>query len=236
MIVVLFFALLSEPELDRIADQLGSYPPLESIISINRQYLHYDAFNKAINLLQKYENTYQGVSQAKIEFALAENYFFASRIIDARNKYLNMAQRHPASLEANNALERLYQIEGMRADTVVMKKILYALCLLATYRFDACIDSLTRLTNSKIGDRVYYFLASAYRQRSDLPMALGALLSIKEQFPNSRIYELPVLEAELYIDSKAYDKARMILENFLVKDPISIYGVKARQLLEKIPE
>ncbi len=234
MIFITVIIMLHEPELDSIADRLGAYPPIESVIDLNYQYLERDAFNKAINLLRKYENTYQGESQAKIEYAIAENYFFATRIIEARNKYLNMAQRYPSSVEANNALERLYQIEGMRRDTLIMKKIMYAICLMETNRFDACKDSLLKFTNSKLGDHAYFFLAQVYRRLGDLPMALGALLSINDQFSESRISGLVILKAEIYIESKDYNKAKLILENYLVNDPISIYAVKARQLLKLI--
>ena len=234
MMIIIILVMYSEPELDSMVNQLGVYPLFEAVININNEYLRHNAFNKAITLLRSYENTYPGEFQARIEYALAENYFYESTIMEARNQYMSMAQRHTASIEANNALERLYQIEGMRTDTVIMKKIMYAICLFETGRYDASKDSLLKLVNSKLGDQSYDFLAGVYRERGDLPMALGALLAIDEQFPNCRIIGLPILKAEIYIDTKDREKAIMILENFLVQDPISVFAVKARQLLNKI--
>ncbi len=234
MILVIILIVFSVANPGRLTRRPGPMPDFESIIADNLEYLKHDAFDKAIALLRLHQDHFSGESRAQIEYCLAENYFFASKILNARDSYMNMVRRHPASVQANNALERLYQIEGMRADTAAMKRIMYALCLLETGRLDAGRDSLRQLVRSKIGDYACYFLADAYQRLGDLPMALAALLMLDEQFPESRITGLPVLRAELLIATGDHEKARIVIEDFLVKDPVSIFAVKARQLMKRL--
>jgi TolA-binding protein len=204
-----------------------------TVIELNKRYLQRDEFDNGILLLEKYETEFTQAEQPILMYVLANNYFFAGRIVPAREEYIKLISRFPRSEIANDALERIYLIEQARKDTVLLKKLAYAICLLETEQLERGGDSLKVLLKTTIGAYAYYYLALLYYAQDELALALATLQELNTSFPEHTIDTVFLLLAELHVQLSNKKEAREILENLIIKNPGSIYALRARHMLQE---
>jgi tetratricopeptide (TPR) repeat protein len=229
----LLFILRSDTTIDSLESILEQNPNSITVIELNKRYLQRDEFNNGIMLLEKYETEFAQAEQPLLMYVLANNYFFAGRIVPAREEYLKLISRFPRSEIANDALERIYLIEQARKDTVVLKKLAYSICLLESEQFESGIDSLKVLLKTTLGAYAYYYLALLYYKQGELAIALATLQELNNSFPEHTIDSVFLLLAEVHVKLGSKKEARKILENLIIKNPASIYALQARQMLKQ---
>jgi tetratricopeptide (TPR) repeat protein len=230
----LLFILKSDTTIDSLESILEQNPNFETVIELNKRYLQRDEFDNGIMLVQKYETEFTQAEQPLLMYVLANNYFFAGRVVQAREEYINLTSRFPHSEIANDALERIYLIEQARKDTVLLKKLAYSICLLETEQFERGSDSLKVLLKTTLGAYAYYYLSLLYYVQNELALALATLQELNNSFPGHSIESAFLLLAELHVKLGAKKEAREILENLIIKDPASIYALRARHMLQEL--
>jgi tetratricopeptide (TPR) repeat protein len=233
MILLFIFSIELTTKIDSLNKLLDEQPELPIILQLNKCYLQQNEFYKSINLLKKFETKFLP-EKPILMFNIGDTYLFAGDIPSAREQYLKLVSRYPRSDVANDALERLYLIEATRQDTLRLKKLAYAVCLFRTDQLDNAIDSLKGLLKTKVGAYAHYYSALIYKQKEDLPLALGALEELNNFFPGHKIHNAALLLADIHIQSDNKKAAQKILENLIVKNPNTIYAVRAREMLKTL--
>jgi TolA-binding protein len=228
----ILFILGSDTTVDSLELLLDQNPTIETVVELNKRYLERDEFDNGIILVEKYETEFTQAEQPFLMYVLANNYFFAGRIVQAREEYLKLTSRFPRSEIANDALERIYLIEQARRDTVLLKKLAYSICLVETEQFQRGSDSLKVLLKTTIGAYAYYSLALLYYTQGELALALAALEELNNSFPEHTIDSAFLLLAEIQLQLHNKKEAQKILEDLIIKDPASAYAVRARQILQ----
>ena len=142
--------------------------------------------------------------------------------------------RYPQQDIANDAAERLYLIETVRDDTVLMKRLVNVVRLYEIDRYDETVDSARVLLRSGVGAHAYYYLALSYRSKGDLSLTLSALDELNMRYPDHKIYEALFLQANVFMITGELEKAGEILENLIVSAPSTIYAYRARQKLDGV--
>jgi tetratricopeptide (TPR) repeat protein len=192
-----------------------------------------DQYQKSMTLLGQNERYFKNdVDRSRIRFELGNVFMYAGEIAKAYDTYLHLMGRYPQQEIANDAAERLYLIETVRDDTVLMKRLANVVRLYEIGRCDEAVDSSRVLLRSRVGAHAYYYLALAYRSKGDLSLTLSALDEMNARYTDHKIYEAFFLQASVYMIAGEVDEAREILEDLIVSAPNTIYAYRARQKLE----
>jgi TolA-binding protein len=229
----LLFILGSDTTVDSLKSILEQNPNMLAVIELNKRYLQRDEFDNGIVLLEKYESEFTQAEQPLLMYVLANNYFFAGKVVQAREEYMKLISRFPHSEIANDALERIYLIEEARKDTILLKKLAYSICLLETEQFTRVTDSLKVLLKTTVGPYAYYYLALLYYTDDELALALATIQELNKSFPEHTIAPAFLLLAEIHLKLGTKNEAQKILENLIIKNPSSIYALRARQMLQE---
>jgi tetratricopeptide (TPR) repeat protein len=233
ILLFLFISFELDIKIDSLKASLTQNPQLSTVLELNKCYLSMDEFNEAINLLKEYKNNFKSEEKYVLEFNIADDYFFAGKILEAHEEYLKLVSRYPRSEIANDALERLYLIESARKNMILLKKLAHAICFYQTDQLDTGQDSLKTLLKSEVGAYAYYYLALTYKKKEDFPLSLSALKELNNSFPDHKIHNVFLLIAEIYLQLNNEKEAQEILENLIVEKPTSIYAVRAREMLRE---
>jgi len=221
-----------EATIDSLETLLDQNPQIQIVLELNKCYLRTGNYTSGIHLLLEYEKNFNPEEKSVIRFTIGDNYFFAGKMLEAREEYLKLVSRFPQSQVANDALERLYLIEFARKDTVLLKRLAHAIYLYEIKEFDSADDSLKHLLKTTIGPHAYYYLALLYKSNDDLPQALSALEELNENFPEHKIHKAILLIAQIHLHLDNRKEAQKILEDLIIKEPTSIYAARARQMLK----
>ncbi len=233
MILLLFFIIASDTKIDSLKNLLSEKLQLPTLVELHNCYLRAGKIKEGITLLKEYEDRFKSDKKPFFMFAIGDDHLFAGNILLAREEYLKLVAKYPSSEHANDALERLYLIESARKDTVFLKKLTYSMFFYYTDQMNSAEDSLKNLLETKIAAHAYYYLALVYMKKDKLPLALSALKELNKSFPNHKIHNARLLQAEILIESKSEQEAKEILEKLIVEKPTSIYAVRAREILKK---
>jgi tetratricopeptide (TPR) repeat protein len=222
--------------IDSLEAELDREICLSTILELNRCYVQQEEYSRAIQHLQSYEHAVSWDDQAALHVLVGDNLLYVGSLIAAREEYLTVVSRYTKSDAANDALDRLYLLETGRIDTIALKRLGYALSRMYTRQWTVAQDSLRQLLRTYVGSQAYYYLALVYKETGDIPLALGTLDALMRDFPKDNNLRVPLLKAELNILSNHVENARTLLEDFFIEHPQSIYTVKARALLNSIPQ
>lgn len=233
ILLFLFLNIEVHSKIDSLSSLLDKAPQLSTILELNRCYLKLSDFDKGIELLKKYEKNSSWEEKPVLLFAIAEDYFFSGRLLEARKEYLLLSTKYPRADITNDALERLYLIESVKENTALLKRLAYALYLFHIGNFDSAEDSLKPLLKSTAGVHACYYLALLYKERGEFPLALSALEESFNTPPAQKMNNALLLYAELLIQLDKKKEAQRILEELLVNIPSSIYAVRARRMLKQ---
>ena len=229
-----FFNLTIDTKIDSLKASIHQNPRLETIIELNKCYFLAERDSLGIALLKEYSNRLGGHADALIALNLGDDYLYTGEILKARNEYLRLVNRYSGSEFANDGLERLYMIERARTDTMRLKILGYSIFLYESEQTEQALDSLKPLIKTRLGDYALYYIALTYIKRDDLGQALSALDDLNSLFPDHKVHNAILVQAEVYIGLGKVKEARTILEQLIVRAPSSIYAVKARTLLESL--
>jgi tetratricopeptide (TPR) repeat protein len=233
ILLFIFMNLELEAKIDSLEAFLQQNVQLPTVLELNKYYLRTGKINEGNALLQKYERYFAPDDRAIIHFAFADNHLYRGKILEARDEYLKLVSRYPRSDIANDALERLYLIEATRQDTTLLKRLGNTLYLYYTNQLSAAEDSLKSLLRTKIGAYAYYYLALVYREKDDIPLVLSTLKELNTTFPEHNLHNATLFLAEVHLQTDNKKEAQNILEDLIVKEPTSIYGVRAREMLRQ---
>lgn len=231
ILLCLLISTIIESTVDSLEMELTRNPQLETVLALNMCYLKMGDYEHAIQLLKEYETTFTVNEIPGILSVLGDDYFFCGKMLEARETYLKLVARFPQSNIANDALERLSLIERVRKDTLSLKKLALAICLYETEQFNSAQESLKQLLKSAAGPYAYYYLALLYRKKDDLSLAVSALEELEHFFAEHEVHNATLLRAEINAQLNKKEEAQKILEDLIVKEPTSIYAVRARQML-----
>ncbi len=232
ILLFFFFNLELSNKIDTLKSIVDKNPKLSIITELNMCYFMAGHDSLGIELLKKYYDRLGAHDNAAIRLHLANDYLYAGNILGARDEYLKLVSRYPGSVFANDALEKLYMIESARLDTTIFKFLGYSIFLHQSGQLDAAKDSLKNLIKTRLGDYALYYLALTFIKQENLGQALSALDDLTTSFPDHKIHNAILLQAGIYIDLNKEKEARAILEELVVREPTSIYAVKARGMLE----
>ena len=232
ILLFFFFNLELSNKIDSLKTLVTHNPQLSIITELNMCYFMADQDSLGIELIRKYYDRLGTHDNTALRLHLADDYLYTGNILGARDEYLKLVSRYPGSVFANDALKKLYMIESARLDTTTFKSLGYSIFLYKSSQLDAAKDSLKNLVKTRLGDYALYFLALTFIKQENLGQALGALDNLTTSFPDHKIHNAILLQAGLYIDLNKEKEARAILEELIVREPTSIYAVKARALLE----
>jgi tetratricopeptide (TPR) repeat protein len=234
--MIIFFLLLNiEARIDSVEEVFAQNRQIETLLQLNQLYVTAGQFHKSLTLLGQNERLFRNDADiAMIKFELGNVFMFAGEIDRAHDSYLELLSRYPRLEIANNAAERLYLIETMLEDSIKMKRLINVVRLYETEQYDEAIDSARVLLGSRFGAHAYYYMALAYQGLGDLTLMLSALEELDKTYPENRIYEALFLRVSAYMILGKVKSAREILEDLIVREPNTIYTLRARQKLEKM--
>jgi len=219
---------------DSLHNELDLEIRMTTIGTLNKHYIKNHDYNGARDFLETYENKVEWNDQAIIQVLIGDNLLYAGSLLGAREKYLTVVGRYTKSPAANDALERLYLLETARTDTNTLKRLAYVLGRLYCEQWMIAEDSLKQLLETKLRLHAYFHLALLYKETGDIPLAMSMLDALENEYPAHKLLAVPLLRAEIYLDSENPDGARAVLEDLIIQYPQSIHAVRARMLLKTI--
>lgn len=223
-----------EARIDSLENSYAQHRQIETLLEITKCYIAIGEYHKSIELLKANERYFGKDSEkARLMFANGSVYLFAGEIVKAHEMYLRLMSSYPKLDIANDAAERLYMIETAQDDTVQLKRLVNLVRLFEIGQDRLAIDTAKELLETSVGAYAYYYLALAYRSMKDLPLALSALVELNKVYPEHRVMEAYFLMSDVYLALDKMKDAREILEYLIVREPNTIYAVRARQKLEK---
>ena len=233
--ILLFILLNTETRIDSLENLFAQDRQIETLLQLNECYLMTDQYQKSMSLLGQHERYFTNdLDRSRIRFALGNIFMFTGEIAKAHETYLGLMSRYPQLDIANDAADRLYLIETVRADTIQMKRLINVVRLYELDQYQGVVDSARVLLQSSVGAYAYYYLALAYRGKGDLTLTMSALEELSTRYPDHKIYEALFLQASVYLILGELESAEEILEDLIVREPNSIYAYRARQKLEKM--
>lgn len=232
--MILFFLLSLVSQIDSLKIIFQEEPKIEILKEISRYYLLKNEFDSAFYFLETSGKNLNREELPQLLFLMGEVHLFAGKILDAREQYLRTVARFSNNEIANDALERLYLIEMTKSDTLLLKRIAKPICLYQVGELKNAEESLKELTGTGIGDFALYYCALIYDRMGDPKLALKTLEELNKNFPGHKIYNSIILRAEIQLKLKNKKEAQRILEELIVKEPNSVYSIRAKRLLEKI--
>ncbi len=236
--MILFFLFLSiEAHIDSLENAFAQDRQIETLVELSKCYMSTGEYRKSIDLFKKNERYFvKDIDKARLLYESATVFLFAGEIVKAHDTYLSLISSYAKFNIANDAAERLYLIEAARDDTVQLKRLLNVVRLFETGQFEAAADSAKGMLKTTVGAYAYYYLALTYNAMDNLPLALGTLVELNKEYPEHRIFEAILFQADMYASLDKKKEAREILEDVIVREPNSIYALKARQRLHMLDE
>lgn len=235
--ILFFLALSMESRIDSLENAFSQSQQVQTLLELSKCYVGSGDYNKSMELLKKNERHFtKEIDKARLMYESGSVYMFAGEIAKAHDIYLRLIGTYPKLDIANDAAERLYLIEAARDDTAALGRMLNLVRLFETEQHEAALDTAKKLLKTQVGAYAYYFLALTYNAMGDLPMALGTLVELNKEYPDHRIIEALLLQADLYITLEKTKEARQVLEDLIVREPNTIYALKARQRLKELGE
>lgn len=235
--IVFFIMLNMEARIDSLENSFVQNRQIETLLEISKCYITTGEYHKSIELLKKNERYFvKDLDKARLMYENGSVYLFAGDVVKAHDTYLRLMSSYPQLDVANDAAERLYLIETAQDDTLQLKKLVNLVRLFETGQYGSAVDSARKLLKTPVGAHAYYYLALAYNSMDDLPLALGTFVELSRVYPEHRIIEAILLQSDIYAALDKKKEAREILEDLIVREPNTIYALKARQRLEKLEE
>jgi tetratricopeptide (TPR) repeat protein len=233
--ILLFVFLSIQSRTDSLEKVYAQNRQIETLLELNKCYVASGEFQRSMTLLGQNERYFRNdMDKAIILFELGNAFIFAGEIDKAHDSYLQLISRYPQFELANDAAERLYLIETVRDDPAKMRRLTNVVRLYETAQYNEAIDSARVLLKSSVDAHAYYYMALSYRGLGDLAMVLGTLEELSGKYPDNKIYEALFLQVNTYMILGEIDKARELLEDLIVREPYTIYALRARQKLEKM--
>jgi tetratricopeptide (TPR) repeat protein len=236
--MILFFLMLNmEARIDSLENNFAQNRQIATLLELSKCYIATGEYHKSIELLKKNERYFgKDPDKARLMYESGSVYLFAGEVVKAHDIYLRLMSSYPQLDVANDAAERLYLIETAQDDTVQLKRLVNVVRLYETGQYGSAVDSARKLLKTPVGAFAYYYLALVYSSMNDLPLALGTLVELNKVYPKHKIIEAFLFQSDIYVALDKQKEAREILEDLIVREPNSIYAVKARQLLDKLEE
>jgi len=234
--MILFFLVLSiETRIDSLEHAFDEKRQIETLLELNQCYIQTGQFHKSMTLLGQNERYFpKDADRSRIMYQLGNVFMFVGEVNKAHEMYLQLMSRYPRLDIANDVAERLYIIETARDDTVQLKRLSNVIRLYETEQYTPAVDSARVLLKSTVAPYAYLYMALAYRGLGDLTLTLGVLEEMSEKFPEHRIHEAILLAADVYMILGKREDAEEMLKDLIVREPNTIYALKARQKLEKL--
>lgn len=234
MILCLLFLNIT-PRCDSLEAVLARDLRIETLIELSRCYVAAAEYHKSIELLKRHERTFKKeTDKACLMYETGSVYMFAGDVVKAHDVFLRLLGGHAASEIANDAAERIYLLEMARDDTTQLRRLINVVRLFETRQHARAADSARGLLKTRVGAHAYYYLALVYEAQGDLPLASGALEEMKRVYPDHRVHESAILQADIYAGLGKMKEAVGILEDAIVRAPNTIYALKARQKLAEL--
>jgi len=233
--ILLFLLVTIEARIDSLEHAFAQNRRIEIMLELSECYITTGQFHKSMTLLGQNERYFpKDADKSRIMYQLGNVFLFVGEVNKARDTYLQLMSRYPRLDIANDAAERLYIIETARDDTVQLKRLGNVIRLYETEQYAAAVDSARILLKSTVAPYAYLYMALAYRSLGDLTLTLGVLEEMNEKFPEHRVHEAILLAADVYMVLGKRKDAEEILKDLIVREPNTIYALKARQKLEKL--
>lgn len=233
--ILIFLTFSIATRIDSLESVLAQTRQIETLVELTTCYIATGEYQKGIESLRKNERFFsKEVDKSIIIYQQGNVFMFAGEIVKAHETYLGLLSRYPQLEIANDAAARLYMIEIARDDTVSLHRLINVVRFYETGQYTLAADSARALLKSTVGAYAYYHLALAYQGLDDLPLALGTLEELNRVHKGHRIFEATLLQADVYMLLGKSGDAEEVLEDLIVREPNTIYALKARQKLEKI--
>uniref|UniRef100_A0A7C4TD80 Tetratricopeptide repeat protein n=1 Tax=candidate division WOR-3 bacterium TaxID=2052148 RepID=A0A7C4TD80_UNCW3 len=229
--MIIIFLLINS-EIDSLKILFKESPSFNLIMEINKFYLMENELDTALNFLIENSKFIKPEEQPFLYYLVGEDLFFGGRILEAREEYLKTVARFSSSEIANDALERLYLIEVGRRDTLQLKNLARAIFLIEVGNTQSARDSLGRLIKTNFGDYALYYLALINFNENKTDDALKNLNQLQKEFPENKIKKAEILRARIFLKMGNKVLAREVLENLILKESNSVYGIQAREILK----
>ncbi|UCD05199.1 MAG: tetratricopeptide repeat protein [candidate division WOR-3 bacterium] len=235
--ILLLLVLNMDARIDSLENSFEQNRQIETLLELSKCYIAVGEYHKSIELLKRNERYFiNDLDKAQLMYESGNVYLFAGEIVKAHDIYLRLISSYPKLDVANDAAERLYLIETAQGDTVQLKRLINMVRMYETNQYRPAVDSARQLLKTPVGVHAYYYLARVYNSMEDVSLALGALVELNKVYPEHRVIEAYLVMSDLYAALDKNKEAREILEDLIVREPNSIYAVKARQRLEKLEE
>ena len=235
--IVLILMLNMEARIDSLEYSLTQNRQIETLLEINKCYIVTGEYHRSIELLKANERYFgKDYEKARLMYETGSVYLFAGDIVKAHEMFLRLMSSYPKLDIANDAAERLYLIETAQDDTVQLNRLINLVRLFETEQYKPAVDAAKELLKTSVGAYAYYYLALTYRSINELPLALSALVELNKVHPEHRIMDAYLLMSDIYVGLDKKKDARDILEYLIVREPNTIYAVKARQRLDNLDE
>jgi len=235
--ILLFLTFNMATRIDSLESRFEQNRQIETLLELSGCYIALGEYHKSIELLKKNDRYFiNDLGQARLMYETGSVYMFAGEIVKAHDIYLRLISSYPKLDVANDAAERLYLIETAQGDTLQLKRLINVVRLYETDQYRPAADSARQLLKTPLGAYAYYYLARVYNSTGDISLALGALVELNKVYPEHRVIVAYLVMSDLYSALGKKKVAREILEDLIVREPNTIYAVKARQLLDKLKD
>ncbi len=235
--ILIFLVLSIESRIDSVEKAFAENREIQTLLELSKCYITAGDYHKSMELVKKHERHFtKEIDKARLMYESGSVYMFAGEIAKAHDIYLRLIGTYPKSDIANDAAERLYLIEAARDDTVALHRLVNLVRLFETEQHEVAVDTAKKMLKTQVGAYAYYFLALTYNAMGDLPMALGTLVELNREYAQHDIIAALLFQADLYVTLEKTKEARKVLEDLIVREPNTIYALKARQRLKELEE
>lgn len=220
------------PRCDSLEAILARDARIENLLELSRCYVAGTEYHKAVAVLKTHEQRFPGeADRARLMYETGRVYMFAGDLPKAHDVFLRLLGTYPSLEIANDAAERVYLLEAARDDTVQLGRLINVVRLFETGQYGPAVDSARILLRTEVGAYAGYYLALVYEATGDLPLALSALDELNRAYPDHRVHEAVLLQADVLAGLGKEKEAVEILERAIVRAPDTIYALKARRKL-----
>ncbi|MEW6687217.1 MAG: tetratricopeptide repeat protein [Candidatus Edwardsbacteria bacterium] len=195
------------------------------------------------NDLEKAIDVYQEASPRsweKTRFQIAECHFYQGKFDEAGKVYQEIVEKFPQGTFVNDALSRLLLIRENKDQNELLERYAKAELKGRQKQFDEAITDYREIMKnsptSSLTVETQFATASLLKEKGEYPRAMEAFKELCDKFPDSRLAPLAKKEiAQIYlVNLQKKDKAKIELEELILKYPQSIVCEEARQMLSEL--
>ena len=138
---------------------------------------------------------------------------------------------------ANNALDRIFEIDEFTGDSLIFSQFTHAVLLKRQYKFSEAAKQFMEIyrVKNKLSLKAGMLAVGLYNKLEKPVDAISLLEDIIKSYPNDEETDMAYfMLASGFKKAKEFDKALVLYEEILIRFPTSFYNEQARENAREI--